>query len=113
MEFIKFAKEYNRMCDSYENCVYCGLSRYVGNPLVSSNCRLYCFSNPEIAQEIVQEWAWKNPVKTRKMDFLERCPNAKIDNLGAPHACVEEIYGIDIDCQNINCVKCWNMPIEE
>ena len=110
MEFVEFARQRRRMCDSVTDCHDCPLYELYDQDAM---CLTWCANNPLKAQEIVQKWAEEHPIKTRKMEFLEKYPNAKIDDLGEPRACVEEIYGIDIDCDNTTCTKCWNKPIEE
>lgn len=110
MEFIEFVKQRKRMCDISSDCSNCPLYELYDQDTV---CLTWCANNPLKAQEIVQKWAKENPVKTRKMDFLEKYPNAKIDYLGTPVACVEEIYGIDINCDNISCTECWSVITEE
>lgn len=116
MELIEFVKELDRMCDSYEECAYCGLYRYMGNSVLTDIelCRFYCLSYPDVAQEVVQEWAEKNPVKTRLSVFLEAFPNAPLNEKGIPMPCTALIFGDSVQCtEETGCVGCWNKPIEE
>lgn len=118
MEFIEFAKEHNRMCDSYEECAYCGLYRYLNKNTLSitNECMFYCFEYPNVAQEIVQKWVEENPVETRKSNFLRAFPNAVLHSDGYPAICVNNVFGkkfvSDDKCCETACYSCWNTPIE-
>lgn len=103
--------EYVRMCGagSCSRCPFGG----------KSSCRKYVLTHPDEAERIVCEWAEAHPeqtVQTYKSYFLERFPNAVIDDWkDAPTVCVHDIFGEahSKDCLNSICADCWNRPYEE
>ena len=78
--------------------------------------------SPEDVVAEVEEWAKMNPVKTRQSVFLERYPEAKIDNTGVLDVCPTLIvYSHRTDegeCIDINrkCFDCrrefWMQEVE-
>lgn len=93
-------KDLKRMCESYKSvCTVC--------PLCGRCCAF------EISDEIVDKWAEEHPAKTYAMDFFEKFPNAPKDRVGEPKTCVKQVYGIDINCSEIDCVACWNQEMKE
>lgn len=109
MDFVTFAEQKKRMCDAIE-CENCGFS-------ISMDCDEWAFNNPRQAQEIVEKWIQENHTKTRKSVFLNLNKNAKVDYNGTPTACVEDIFGISMNCTDcdLTCDICWELPepIEE
>ena len=105
---IDYLAELERMCNSYEDeCVGCPLHECcTGDAWVK---------NPKQAMEIVQKWSDEHPQKTYAQDFFEKFPNARKDSYGLPNAvCRKTIYGEERNhCDDINCVECWNEPMEE
>ena len=96
-------KDLKRMCAAHKLCLNCKL--YV------QGC-IKIYDLPDNADEIVDKWVKEHPVKTYAMDFFEKFPNAPKDRVGEPKACVKHIYGIDINCSEIDCVDCWNQEMK-
>ena len=105
MDAIKFVNEMVRMCAEYPKCDGC--------PVAVQNDDEDCMAKVPAEQmvAIVEEWAKKNPVKTRQSVFLEQWPEANIDNLNVLEVCPASIstsyrneYG---GCANIG-VNCWD-----
>lgn len=68
-EFVKVAKEYNRICDSYECGNDCPLNKVRDKAVV---CRYWTLLvNPEKAEEVVMKWAKEHPAKTNAKKFIE------------------------------------------
>lgn len=73
MDAVKFIKEYHRLCKSQDDC-------YRDCPLSGVGCmHEEEFYDVEKAVEIVEKWSAEHPQKTILMDFLEKYPNAPID----------------------------------
>lgn len=70
--------------------------------------------NYQEAEETICRWLDGHPRKTRKMEFLEKFPNAKLLHDGTPRACCED-FGYNEDSRNCNgmCAYCWNKAIDE
>ena len=49
----------------------------------------------------------------KAQDFLEKCPNALLEDDGMPLACPDKPGYLpqDYGC-NLNCESCWNQPLE-
>jgi len=75
MEAIKFIKERDRMCRTYDDCKGCPLE-------ADDDCTDFPNGSPERAVEIVEKWSEENPVKTRQSEFLKLHPNATLDSNG-------------------------------
>lgn len=60
----------------------------------------------------VEKWSKEHPKKTRMQDFLEKFPNAQMDQNRIPEACCEELGYIQ-ECPPCTCKECWNHPMEE
>lgn len=99
-------KDLKRMCAANRGCSKCPLLGGCSSP----------DGFPDNADEIVDDWVKKHPVKTYAMDLFEKFPNALKDEDGLPKFCVEEIYGVKYencgcgDCHE--CIKCWNREIK-
>lgn len=53
-------------------------------------------------------------MKTRKQDFLEKFPKAKLLRDRTPNACCEDMeYNEDSGTCKGKCVDCWNKAIDE
>jgi hypothetical protein len=65
-------------------------------------------------EEIICRWLDEHPLKTRKQEFLEKFPNAKLLNDGTPNVCCEDI-GYNEDAENCKgmCEDCWNKLIDD
>lgn len=96
-------KDLKRMCEYYSDCEDC--------PLYINCTRPDNFSDD--TDEIVDNWVKEHPVKTYAMDFFEKFPNAPKGRVGEPKTCVNNIYGIDINCSEIDCVDCWKQEMKE
>ena len=71
MDAVKFIKERNRMCKTYNTCGNCPL--YCG-----AGCKVISQIDPEVVVPIVDQWAKEHPVKTRQSEFLKLFPNAMV-----------------------------------
>lgn len=76
--------------------------------------------SPEEVVAEVEEWAKKNPVKTRQSVFLEQWPETEIDKYGCLRLC-PELVSADYrnrhrDCLNRVCIDCrrefWMQEVE-
>lgn len=72
MDAVEFLEERNRMYDSGAATPGIGLEDDY---------------DPVIAVKVVEEWSAAHPRKTRQSVFLERYPEAKIDNTGVLDVC--------------------------
>ena len=56
----------------------------------------------------------EHPEETYLTQFLKHYPNAPLDDDGTPKVCVNELgFTRDDECTALNCINCWNTPIEE
>lgn len=60
----------------------------------------------------VEQWSKEHPRKTRMQDFLEKFPNAKMNEGGFPESCCRYLGYIE-KCPNKDCSICWNHPVGE
>ena len=84
MDAIKFIKEANKMCNSFDFCNGCPAFDSLGP------CKILCSNNNYSAEEklsIVEEWAKKHSIKTRQSVFLEQYPEASIGIDGVLKVC--------------------------
>lgn len=101
-------KDLKRMCEMQENCTTdCPLSR--------ENASCLPESLPDNADEIVDKWVQKHPVKkTYAMDFFEKFPNASRNGYGVPKVCLKHVYGDGTHCSfSYSCTECWNKEMKE
>ncbi len=118
MDAVKFIKERNRMCKSFDGgCKEC--------PAFNELC---CAVGQESTLDataqiaMVEEWSTAHPRKTRQSVFLEQWPEAAIDSYGVLNLCPtpisklhRNIYG---KCAHagVNCDKCrrefWMQEVE-
>lgn len=113
MDAIKFIKESNRMCHSFNSCIECPASDSSGH------CKIHlcdeCSEEEKIS--IVEEWAKDHPAKTRQSVFLEQYPNAKRGCQDILCVCPAEIFG-DTVCQEGRAIcsdcrhKFWMQEVE-
>lgn len=112
MDAIEFIKERNRMCDFYKSC------KIKGCPAEN----LSCDSLEEIAIQgfklirDVEQWSKEHPQKTMLQDFLEKFPNAILDETTkVPNFCPIHL-GYEKSTSNVcgkyTCFECWNRPLE-
>lgn len=109
MDAVTFIKERNRMCDFYKCC------KIKGCPAEN----LSCDSLEEITIQgfklirDVEQWSKEHPRKTILQDFLEKYPNAELNDDGIPKPCPYWLGYKDMPfCNRIRCVECWNRPVE-
>lgn len=109
MDAVDFIKERNRMCDFYKSC------KIKGCPAEN----LSCDSLEETAIQgfklirDVEQWSKEHPRKTILQDFLEKYPNAELNDDGVPELCLYWLGYKDMPlCNRIGCVECWNRPLE-
>ena len=70
---------------------------------------------PEAAAK-VEAWEKAKPLRTIFDDFLEKYPNALVNDEGVPYTCPYTLgYGEKIkDCmKKMNCFDCWNRTLEQ
>lgn len=125
MEFVKGLKETQRMCEDYCLCDGCPLSgKCLG--LISGNGNGYGFSGFDKSAlqkdfsniaKVVEEWSKSHPPKTYRQDFLEKFPDAPLEDDESPKACVADIYkNASPNCgadEDLTCANCWNSSMEE
>ncbi len=71
-------------------------------------------NNYEGLETMILEWLKNNPIKTRRQDFIEKFPNAPLNEDGTPGVCCEDIgYKENVELCGGNCFECWNKPIDE
>ena len=99
----KFQKDLKRFCKSHHNCTGCSLSELTYG----------CHSIEHLTEiyHVVQKWAEEHPAKTYLMDFKEKFPNSRVDDI-AKSLCLKGYYGESaglhpLDCK-VNCTDCWN-----
>lgn len=109
MDAIEFIKERNRMCAYYpDECAGCPAKRE----------DVMCYGDPLDYQTvnivgIVEQWSKEHPRKTILQDFLEKYPNAVLNDDGVPKPCPYWLGYKDMPfCNRIRCVECWNRPLE-
>lgn len=111
MDAAKFIKEKDRMCNSYNMC-------YNGCPIYNlrlkyddAGCLKVLKDHTEEFVSEVEKWSEVHPAKTRKDDFLEKYPNAMLEDEGYPRVCARYVGFCD-SCPDTSCNKCWNEPVE-
>ncbi len=108
MDAVKFMKEFQRMCRNYRCCVGC--------PRQGKGCSLEDTCAEELVLDVVK-WSKEHPRKTRKQDFLEKYPNAKIEADGTPKACCADLgyceECIQEICEHVGCEGCWDDYLED
>lgn len=111
MDAVKFLKEKKRMCDSFgDYCTECEIYKIQRIMHCDTSIEKY----PEQTVEIVERWSKEHPQATRLSQFLKYYPNAPLDDDGTPKVCVNELgFTRDDGCTALNCINCWNRPIEE
>lgn len=116
MDVIEYLKTEERICGFYtEGCQECPLSSY--NNGADVGCTIFVKHEPEKCVEIMKKWAVEHPQKTILQEFLEKYPDARINNRGIPpELCPDDLgYSRAEKCGTGNniCVKCWNRSLEE
>lgn len=99
MDAVKYLKERNRMCDSYNNmCDGCGFGKV-------PKCNRTEDDNPEKAVEIVEKWSAEHPIKTRQSEFLKMFPNAPLRENGSIAICPLDVDR-DAKCSQKQGARC-------
>lgn len=127
-QIIRFINEFDRMCDSFDEV------DPVEGEVCSKGCPFYdeidklrteecdpyipCFLllsyKPEMAVPIVLQWSKENPVRTRMVDFMEKHPNAPLNEKGYPKACAKTVgYVSEEKFCRTPCGVCWETDVEE
>lgn len=94
-------------------CNECPLSVY--NNTIGFTCNEFEGNYPKKAIKIVQKWSDEHPSKTILSDFIEKYPNAPLNDDGIPKTiCIGDLGLNDLGlCKaGRNCIECWNRPIE-
>lgn len=116
MEFIEAFKIVKRMCeDDTGDCIDCPLS--IENNNTKEHCYDFMMAYPERVEEILTKWVEEHPQKTILTDFLEKYPNAPLNESGFPKVCPVGLGFYDSGCPFgggvVDCEECWNRPLEE
>lgn len=107
--------DYARMCRMINDCQDCPLYSVIdGNEYGGKICDDYTILHPAEASAIIDKWCAEHPQKTYLQDFLEKFPNAKLNDDGEPLADACDVYGDVFACKWHKCCDCWNkvMPDE-
>ena len=114
----KLIRDYNRMCLSTEDCEDCEL-KIAGD---CEDCRSWAMEHPSETVELIEGWAFENPIKTRQGEFLKLHPNARLDHDGVLYinpCVIDSTLGICQDgicTRGDNCIKCtrdyWSQEVE-
>lgn len=111
MAMKKRMTEFNRVWGCLIDCRGCPL--FFDNNGRGLECRKFEVLYPEEAEAKLTQWAKEHPVKTLLQDLLEHYPNCKLGLKGIPAFC-PSLLGYSIEqCGEINCIECWNQPMEE
>lgn len=103
-------------------CTTCRKNHCQGCPFVTMEtafervelkCIVLEYSNEIIYNKVVK-WITEHPFHTYLDDFLEKYPNAALDDNGCPDdICVKALYP-NIDCDIYKkCTDCWKQPMED
>ena len=118
MDAIKFIKESNRMCHSFDSCRECPASDSSGH------CKIHLSDeySTEEQVDIVKKWSNEHPIKTRQSVFLEQYPEARIRSDGVLSVCPAAISSEHrlndgrCSCSSKSCVDCcrefWMQEVE-
>lgn len=94
MDAVEYLKTMRRLCKSQANCPECPLhEKFQEDGYVYGY--VYCIADvkeyAEKAVQIVEQWGKEHPIKTRQSEFLEKFPDAPI-NEGDGILCVYPCY---------------------
>lgn len=114
MDAVEYLTELNRICAKSNICDDCPIYKATGE-----NCGL-TYNNAEMLAGhvgIVEQWAKEHPFRTRQSVFLERYPNAKIDEDGVLNICPDYIEGSCRKYEGVGCNGCrrkyWSEEIHD
>ena len=118
MDAIEYLKEKKRATkDCNVDCDSCVLGMYDNTLEIC-----FCVEDMDIEEAVrrIEKWSNENPQKTMLQDFMEKYPNAFLEDDGTPKFCPyilgycnKKENDIICSCVNYNCVKCWNRPLKE
>lgn len=117
LEYLKEKARMSKKC--IEDCCECQL--FSKNNVKKVDCAVLEMEYPEEAVAIVQKWLDKHPQKTFLSDFLEKYPNAPMNERGFPdNFCHCDLGYTDVDEECMtpsllddHCYQCWTRPLEE
>ena len=118
VEYLKIKRRMTQCCKA-SSCSEC--------PFESHNNKrhIYCASfeqdYPREAVSVVEKWDREHPPKTYMNVFLEKFPNARLEDDGSglyPTACIVDVYCEDdksVECMRLGytCYDCWNQEVKE
>ena len=117
MDAVKYLKEKDRATNGCViSCMDCVLGKY------NEERKYYdCIQTLDynMAVEIIEKWSKEHPRKTMLQDFLEKYPNAPLNDDGVPDACPYHLgYTKEDKCNfsfdgRFKCFDCWSRPMEE
>lgn len=111
MEAVKYFEELKRMCRAIGYCTNCPFRELRRKH--HSSCDYLPKIVPKEAVEIVEKWSKEHPQKTILQDFLEKYPNAPMDDDETPKTCPYKLgYGKNFNCIGASCKDCWSRPLE-
>lgn len=114
MKFIEAMKIKERMCEE-RTCSKCPLNKL--SEVKECTCTEYTLRFPKKTEEILTKWAEEHPQKTILQDFLEKYPNAPLNESGFPKVCPVGLGFYDSGCPFgggvVDCEECWNRPMED
>lgn len=113
MDAVEYLKQKKRMTkDCKTGCDNCPFTY----TKTGQTCINFQYDHPEKAVSIVEEWAKEHLLKTYQTVLLEKFPDVRTDEDGAPYTCVTHIFGEKArpsDCGDCSCYDCWNREVEE
>lgn len=99
-EKAKILTGWARFCKAHKTCEECEIKSIKPDALF---CSERIEENPEKVVEIIE--AWEKEHKTYLQDFLEKYPNAPMENENVPCACRTHLYEGETTCGF--CAECW------
>ena len=105
-----------RMCNG-TNCEDCPLHKVANTVCLIGLIKDYEIEKAAEQLKVLYEWAKEHPAKTYKEAFLEKLPNARINEKDSiPTVCRKMVFGGFLnDCidNGDKCKECWNEPYKE
>lgn len=123
MDAVEFLMERKRMCQfnfkgfvpGQRPCGGCPAARGEDGMCMAILDEKYMeYEYPDVvrAVNLVEEWSKEHPKNTRLTDFLEKYPEAPMNDEEHPKACCRDL-GYCTECIPITCRECWNTPLKE
>ncbi|WP_458407822.1 hypothetical protein [Anaerotignum sp.] len=117
-QIIRFFKEFDRMCAHFYDAG-CACPSECPLKVISGkedevDCAYAMIEKPETVVPIVLQWSKENPERTRLVDFLEKHPNAPLNEKGYPKAFAKKCGYVpeEVFCRK-PCSVCWETDVEE